>query len=136
MSCNHQCLTINESEDGSEGPVTESSDSLIFRDDQISHSELDTRRGCSAGESRSGDRIIEGSRQNNAGHFSLGSYPFGPQFSFIADSLSLRRNVNRHIDLEEMQNVKYMCAGSNSHIFSATWKDKPVIVKVTWQFCT
>lgn len=52
------------------------------------------------------------------------------QFNFIANALSLRRNVQRNVDLEEMINVKYLCAGSNSHIFSAIWEGQNVIVKV------
>ena len=55
-------------------------------------------------------------------------------FYFVADSLALRRNINRRIDLEEMTNVNYVCAGSNSHIFSATWNNKNVIIKVTKYF--
>ena len=52
------------------------------------------------------------------------------QFNFVANELSLRRNVKSNVDLEEMINVKYLCAGSNSHIFSAIWNGQDVIVKV------
>jgi hypothetical protein len=132
MSCNQQCLTVNESEDDSEGPVTESSKSSSYLENRNSCSELDIRRDGSADKSSCAHIMFEGNRQKTTGHFSsLCSHPVGPQFHFVADSLSLRRNVDRNIDLEDMQHVKFLCAGSNSHIFSATWNDKPVIVKVT-----
>ena len=51
-------------------------------------------------------------------------------FDFSSQALLLRRDIDRQINLEEMANVKYLCAGSNSHIFSATWQNQSVIVKV------
>lgn len=135
MSCNQQCLTVNESEDDSEGPITESTKSSSFPETHNVHSELDKRRDGSAGKASCANKMFDGNRQKATGHLSsLNSHPIGPQFYFVADSLALRRDVDRHIDLEEMQHVKFLCAGSNSHIFSATWNDKPVIVKVTSQY--
>ena len=52
------------------------------------------------------------------------------EFNFTPDLMAQRRNIDRQIDFDEMSNVKYLCAGSNSHIFSAIWHNQNVIIKV------
>ena len=53
------------------------------------------------------------------------------QFDFLHRSLPILRRIDRNVNLEEMSNVKFVCPGSNSHIFSAIWRNQSVIVKVT-----
>ena len=52
------------------------------------------------------------------------------QFDFLSGSLPILRRIDRNVNLEEMSNVKFVCPGSNSHIFSAIWRNQSVIVKV------
>lgn len=52
------------------------------------------------------------------------------QFDVLPRSLPILRRIDRNVNLEEMTNVKFVCPGSNSHIFSATWRNQNVIVKV------
>ena len=52
-------------------------------------------------------------------------------FVFPLQQLGARRtDIDRHVDLETLVNLAYMCAGSNSHIFTASWKNQPVIIKL------
>lgn len=53
-----------------------------------------------------------------------------PEFNFVVNSLSIRRNVGRQLLLEDLENITYVCSGSNSLIFSAIWNNKDVVVKV------
>ena len=53
------------------------------------------------------------------------------RFEFTSLALQQRRDIDRRINLDEMGNVKYLCAGSNSHIFSASWQNQNVIIKVS-----
>jgi hypothetical protein len=53
-----------------------------------------------------------------------------PEFNFVVNSLSIRRNVGRQLMLEDLENIKYVCSGSNSLIFSAIWNNQDVVVKV------
>lgn len=54
------------------------------------------------------------------------------QFNFVPKALPILRDIDRNVNLEEMTNVKFVCPGSNSHIFSATWRNQNVIVKVKY----
>ena len=100
------------------GSASDSARASTFDDDLMSHDTNDTRI------------IVKPSpdRNQNVIHII-------PHFSFIPEALALRRNVNRRVDLEEMANVNYVCAGSNSHIFSATWRNQNVIIKVSIRAC-
>ena len=51
-------------------------------------------------------------------------------FDFNIMNLRLLRNINRRVDLNEMVNLEYVTGGSHSQIYSATWQNQPVIVKV------
>ena len=51
-------------------------------------------------------------------------------FSYFIDHLPIRSHINRNVDLDEMLDLEFLTEGSHSHVFSATWKSKPVIIKV------
>ena len=51
-------------------------------------------------------------------------------FSFKISNLEIRRDINRQVDLQEFTNMAFLTEGSNSHIFSATWQNQPVIIKM------
>ena len=53
------------------------------------------------------------------------------KFNFVVNSLSIRSDVDKHMILEDLEDIKYLCAGSNSLIFRALWEDQDVVVKVT-----
>jgi serine/threonine protein kinase len=51
-------------------------------------------------------------------------------FSYHIDDMPVLRRINRQVDLDEMVNLEYVTEGCHSHIFSATWKGLPVIIKM------
>lgn len=51
-------------------------------------------------------------------------------FDFNIIDLRLLRNINRRVDLNEMLHLEYVTGGSHSQIYSATWQNQSVIVKV------
>ena len=58
------------------------------------------------------------------------------KFNFVVNSLPIRRRVGKHMILKDLENVTYLCAGSNSLIFSAIWKNQDVVVKVMLKHST
>lgn len=53
------------------------------------------------------------------------------EFGYFIDDLPIKRDIMREVDLEELADLEYVTEGSSSHIFSASWRDEPVIVKVS-----
>jgi hypothetical protein len=51
-------------------------------------------------------------------------------FSFQMRDLPVRRAISHHVSLNEFKNIQVVARGSSSEIFSATWKDQEVIIKV------
>ena len=51
-------------------------------------------------------------------------------FDFNIIELSLLRNINRRVDLNEMVSLEYVTDGSHSQVYSAVWNNQQVIVKV------
>ena len=51
-------------------------------------------------------------------------------FDFNIIDLSLLRNINRRVDLNEMVSLEYVTDGSHSQVYSAVWNNQQVIVKV------
>ena len=51
-------------------------------------------------------------------------------FSYSFDNLELKTIIPRNLTLTDVENLEYLTAGSNSHVFSAIWKNQPVIVKI------
>jgi hypothetical protein len=64
------------------------------------------------------------------GQITPGSWHDGDGFSFNIDKLSVKREINRNVDLNEMTHMSFVTEGSNSHIFSAVWNNRNVIIKV------
>ena len=54
------------------------------------------------------------------------------EFSYFIDDIPIKRDILRDVDLEELVDLEYVTEGSSSHIFSAIWRDEPVIVKVSF----
>ena len=51
-------------------------------------------------------------------------------FAFPLELLEVRRGFDRNVNLEEAENLQYLCQGSNSHVFTAVWKNQDVIIKM------
>ena len=51
-------------------------------------------------------------------------------FSYSFDKLALKTIIPRNLTLTDLESLEYLTAGSNSHVFSAIWKNQPVIVKI------
>ena len=75
------------------------------------------------------DKIVEVNERNSC-HGGIQIMYGNDQFDILPKSLPILQRIDRNVNLEEITNVKFVCAGSNSHIFSATWRDQNVIVKV------
>ena len=56
--------------------------------------------------------------------------PSRDEFGYFIDDLPVKRDILREVDLEELVDLEYITEGSSSHIFSASWRDEQVIVKV------
>ena len=53
------------------------------------------------------------------------------EYGYFIDDLPIKKNILREVDLEELVDLEYITEGSSSHIFSASWRDEEVIVKVS-----
>ena len=77
------------------------------------------------------DKIVEVNERNSC-HRGIHIMFGNDQFDILPKSLPTLQRIDRNVNLDEITNVEFVCRGSNSHIFSATWRDQNVIVKVKY----
>jgi len=51
-------------------------------------------------------------------------------YLYPIEKLPIKRKINLNVPVNEFYDMAYMAEGSNSHIFSANWKGKIVVVKI------
>jgi hypothetical protein len=51
-------------------------------------------------------------------------------FDFSIGKLPLRKDINRKVDLKDLQKLEFVAEGLHSDVYHATWQGEPVVVKV------